>query len=97
VLKVLRENDPQSYGYRHVCRLLDDFTHLGPDGTCTCLVFEAIGLSVLDLYHALPGAMPLPLLKRLCKHVQVLHAVCYVHDKQKKSDPTSKISVPPPP
>lgn len=79
VLKALQESNPQSCGYRHVCQLLDSFTHQGPNGTHICLVLEALSLSVLDVYRALPGAMPLPLLKRVCKHV--LRALCYLHEE----------------
>ncbi|KJA15913.1 hypothetical protein HYPSUDRAFT_91667 [Hypholoma sublateritium FD-334 SS-4] len=79
VLKVLQETNPQSSGYRHVCQLLDEFTHQGPNGNHVCLVLEAMSLSVLDVYCALPDAMPLPLLKRVCKHV--LRALCYLHEE----------------
>ena len=79
ILKVLQERDPRSSGYRHVCLLLDNFTHQGPNGNHICLVLEAMGLSVLDVYHALPGAMPLPLLKRVCRHV--LRALHYLHEE----------------
>lgn len=78
MLKIIREKDPQSSGYRHVCQLLDNFTHQGPNGNHICLVLEAMNLSVLDVYRALPGAMPLPLLKRVCKHV--LDALQYLHE-----------------
>jgi serine/threonine-protein kinase SRPK3 len=38
-----------------------------------------MSLNFLDLYGALPGAMPLELLKRVCKHV--LHALQYLHEE----------------
>ncbi len=79
VLKILQETNPQSSGYHHVCQLLDSFTHQGPNGSHTCLVLEPMSISVLDVYRALPGAMPLPLLKRVCKHV--LRALCYLHEE----------------
>ena len=78
MLKVIQEKDPQSLGYRHICQLLDNFTHQGPNGNHICLVLEAMSFSVLDVYDALPGAMPLPLLKRVCKHV--LRALQYLHE-----------------
>jgi serine/threonine-protein kinase SRPK3 len=79
MLKVIAEKDPQSLGYRHVCQLLDNFTHQGPNGNHICLVLEAMSLSALDLYRStLPGPMPLPLLKRVCKHV--LRALQYLHE-----------------
>ncbi|KAF8903653.1 kinase-like protein [Gymnopilus junonius] len=79
ILKILRDTNPQSPGYHHVCRLLDDFTLKGPNGNHTCLVLEAMGLSVLDVYHVLRGPMPLPLLKRVSKHL--LSALSYLHDE----------------
>ena len=78
MLKLIREKDPQSWGYHHVCQLLDSFTHQGPNGNHICLVLEAMSLSVLDVYRAFPCAMPLPLLKRVCKHV--LRALQYLHE-----------------
>jgi serine/threonine-protein kinase SRPK3 len=57
----------------------DSFIHQGPNGNHICLVLEAMGLSVLDLYGVLPGAMPLELLKRVCKHV--LYALQYLHEE----------------
>ncbi|KAF8799940.1 kinase-like protein [Phlegmacium glaucopus] len=58
--------------------LLDNFTHQGPNGNHICLVLEAMNLSVLDVYRAFPGAMPLPLLKRVCKHI--ISALHYLHE-----------------
>ena len=78
ILKVTREKGPQSWGYHHVCQLLDNFTHQGPNGNHICLVLEAMSLSVLDVYRAIPGAMPIPLLKRVSKHV--LRALQYLHE-----------------
>jgi len=64
VIKILQKSNPQSCGYCHVYQLLDDFTHKGPNGTHICLVLEVMGLSILDVYRALPSAMPL--LERVC-------------------------------
>lgn len=60
------------------CHLHDSFIHQDPNGNHICLVLEAMDLSVLDLYGALPSAMPLELLKRVCKHV--LYALQYLHE-----------------
>lgn len=79
ILKVLQKSNPKSSGYGHICYLHDNFVHQGPNGNHTCLVLEAMGLSVLDLYGALPGAMPLEFLKRVCKHV--LQALQYLHEE----------------
>ena len=76
MLKVIGEKDPQSLGYRHLCQLLDNFTHQGPNGN---LVLEAMSLNALDVYRAvLSGPMPLPFLKRVSKHV--LRALQYLHE-----------------
>ncbi|KIM40282.1 hypothetical protein M413DRAFT_446459 [Hebeloma cylindrosporum] len=80
-LKVLQESNPRSPGYAHVCHLLGSFILQGPNGNHIWkpyLLLEAMGPSVLDLYGTLPGAMPLELLKRVCKHV--LHALQYLHE-----------------
>ena len=79
ILKVLQKSNSNSAGYGHICHLHDSFVHQGPYGNHICLVLEAMGLSVLDLYGALPGAMPLELLKRVCKHV--LHALQCLHEE----------------
>jgi serine/threonine-protein kinase SRPK3 len=79
ILKVLQKNNSHSPGYGHICHLHDSFIHQGPNGNHICLVLEAMGLSVLDLYGALPGAMPLELLERVCKHV--LYALQYLHEE----------------
>lgn len=75
ILKVLQKSDPHSSGYGHICHLHDQ----GPNGNHICLVLEAMGLSVLDLYGALPSAVPLELLKRVWKHV--LCALQYLHEE----------------
>lgn len=66
MLNVIREKDPQSWGYGH------NFTHQGPNGHHICLVLEVMSISVLpvDVYRALSSAMPQPLLKRVTKHVR---------------------------
>jgi len=79
ILKVLQKTNPHSSGYGHICHLLESFIHQGPNGNHICLVLEAMRLSALDLYGALPGAMPLGLLKRMCKHV--LPALQYLHEE----------------
>ncbi|KNZ77031.1 Serine/threonine-protein kinase SRPK3 [Termitomyces sp. J132] len=78
LLKLIRECNPKSQGYAHLCQLLDSFTHQGPNGNHVCLVMEAMSLSALDVYRALPGAMPIPLLKRLSRHI--LFGLQYLHE-----------------
>ncbi|KGO41776.1 hypothetical protein PEX1_082190 [Penicillium expansum] len=43
ILTHLRDGDQYQIGYDHVCHLLDDFEHSGPNGTHVCLVFELVG------------------------------------------------------
>ncbi|OGM43953.1 CMGC protein kinase [Aspergillus bombycis] len=43
ILTHLRLGDHHQLGYRHVCHLLDDFEHRGPNGIHVCLVFELMG------------------------------------------------------
>ncbi|TDL23733.1 kinase-like protein [Rickenella mellea] len=99
ILKVIRDKNPQSFGYRHVCQLLDDFTHEGPNGNHICLVLEAMNLSVLDIYRSIPGAMAIPLLKRISKHVllalQYLHEECDIIHTDIKGDNILMTGTPP--
>ncbi|KAK0619505.1 kinase-like domain-containing protein [Immersiella caudata] len=43
ILKHLRDGDRTLAGYKHICHLIDDFEHEGPNGTHVCLVFEVMG------------------------------------------------------
>ncbi|KAL3435230.1 kinase-like domain-containing protein [Aspergillus tetrazonus] len=43
ILRHLRNGDREQLGYNHVCHLLDDFEHSGPNGTHVCLVSEIMG------------------------------------------------------
>ncbi|KAL2846415.1 kinase-like domain-containing protein [Aspergillus pseudoustus] len=43
ILTHLRNGDRDQLGYNHVCHLLDDFEHIGPNGMHVCLVFELMG------------------------------------------------------
>ncbi|KNG83928.1 CMGC protein kinase [Aspergillus nomiae NRRL 13137] len=43
ILTHLRRGDRHQLGYNHVCHILDDFEHRGPNGTHVCLVFELMG------------------------------------------------------
>ncbi|ESK96782.1 serine protein kinase sky1 [Moniliophthora roreri MCA 2997] len=75
VLKIVRDGQPKSPGRHNVCQLLDDFMH---HGRHVCLILEPMGFNVLEIYRGYCGAMPLPLLKRVSKHV--LHALQYLHE-----------------
>ncbi|KAL1838626.1 hypothetical protein VTJ49DRAFT_2463 [Mycothermus thermophilus] len=43
ILKHLRDGDRKLVGYKHICHLVDDFEHHGPNGTHVCLIFELMG------------------------------------------------------
>ncbi|CAI7592512.1 unnamed protein product [Penicillium discolor] len=43
ILTHLRNGDQEQMGYDHVCHMVDDFEHSGPNGTHVCLVFELMG------------------------------------------------------
>ncbi|KAF9041465.1 kinase-like protein [Panaeolus papilionaceus] len=77
-LKVIQERNPNSEGYHHICQLLDSFTCKGPNGDHVCLIVEPMKLTAFDIYRSLPGAMSLPLLKRISKHI--LTALQYLHE-----------------
>lgn len=50
-------------GSSYVCQMLDYFTHIGPNGTHTCLVLELVGPNVAEfvdcygMYNRLPATL----------------------------------------
>jgi hypothetical protein len=48
-MRHIAQADPSHSGYQHMVQSLDSFTHVGPHGQHTCIVFESLGESVLDL------------------------------------------------
>lgn len=79
ILRTLRDTNPKAPGYRHICHLIDDFVHEGPNGPHICIVTELMGPTVMDCYRCVPGAMPLYFVKRLAR--QMLLALQYMHDE----------------
>lgn len=79
ILRTLRDTNPKAPGYRHICHLIDDFVHEGPNGPHICIVTELMGPTALDCYQCVPGAMPLHFVKRVTK--QMLLALQYIHDE----------------
>lgn len=67
-------------GSQHIVRLLDDFSHVGPNGVHTCVVLELLGPNIPAVIEAqfadarLPGAIA----KRTCK--EVLLALAFLHE-----------------
>jgi serine/threonine-protein kinase SRPK3 len=82
IMRTLSRNIDSSHpGHKHIVRLLDDFSHDGPNGTHACLVYELLGLSVSTVTERrfaddrLPGALA----KRVCK--ETLLAVDFLHQQ----------------
>eukprot|EP00698_Gefionella_okellyi_P022804 TRINITY_DN7613_c0_g1_i1.p1 TRINITY_DN7613_c0_g1~~TRINITY_DN7613_c0_g1_i1.p1 ORF type:complete len:606 (+),score=155.71 TRINITY_DN7613_c0_g1_i1:52-1869(+) len=65
-----------------VVRLLDNFTHKGPNGLHVCMVFEVLGsnlLSLIKLYNY--RGIPLAVVKRLC--FQIMQGLDHLHRNSK--------------
>lgn len=73
-----RNNNSLHPGRRHIVRLLDDFSHAGPNGTHSCLVFELLGPSVATVIEN-DGRLPGVLTKRACK--EMLLAVDFLQEQ----------------
>lgn len=70
-----------SLGARHVIRLLDEFIHRGPNGDHLCMVFEALGSSLLGMMRAngwqgIRLAQVREMAKQLLLGLDHLHRVC---------------------
>ena len=79
ILRILRDGNPESLGYRLISQLKESFVHKGPNGDHICLVMEPLGLSLLDIYRGFLDAMPLILVKRIATHV--LQALRYIQEE----------------
>ncbi|KAM9966468.1 hypothetical protein ACTFIR_006684 [Dictyostelium discoideum] len=81
-IKILNAISKYNAQDKCVARLLDHFTHRGPNGRHYCMVFELLGNNLLDLikHHRYRG-MPITLVKTLMK--QTLIALDYIHTKCK--------------
>lgn len=78
LLKRIVSANPDHPGRRFVVSLLDSFTHIGPNGTHVCMVFEVLGENLLGLirrYHH--KGIPERLVKQITK--QVLLGLDYLH------------------
>lgn len=76
-----RNNDSLHPGRKHIVRLLDNFSHVGPNGTHPCLVFELLGPSVATVVEdILPdGRLPGVRAKKVCK--EMLLAVDFLQEQ----------------
>ncbi|KAN0015489.1 hypothetical protein ACTFIU_008222 [Dictyostelium citrinum] len=81
-IKILNTISKYNAKDKCIARLLDHFTHRGPNGRHYCMVFELLGNNLLDLikHHRYRG-MPITLVKTLMK--QTLIALDYIHTKCK--------------
>ncbi|KAF2070313.1 hypothetical protein CYY_008366 [Polysphondylium violaceum] len=77
-IKLLKSVSDHNAADRCVTRLLDHFTHRGPNGRHVCMVFDVLGNNLLDVIknHRYRG-IPLTLVKSIIK--QVLIALDYLH------------------
>jgi len=91
ILRHIAQAMPSHLGYQHVVKLLDDFMHVGPHGEHSCLVFEALGESVLNFQkRSTNGRLSLELVRSIaCQTLlglDYLHRVCgLVHTGMSRS------------
>lgn len=78
ILQHIAKADPLYPGHQHVVKSLDSFTHTGPHREHTCIIFENLGESVLDLVKRWEkGRLPLELVWSIAK--QTLLGFDYLH------------------
>ncbi|KPI35537.1 Serine/threonine-protein kinase SRPK [Cyphellophora attinorum] len=76
-IKSINELHP---GEAHVLGLLDHFKHEGPHGSHLCLVFKAMGPSLIEYRRLFPLLrIPIPILKKIAR--QMLLALSFLHTK----------------
>ena len=86
----LKESDPAfkekgGYGIEdcHTVQLLNSFIHSGPNGQHFIMVFEILGVNLLEIMKRYDyKGIPLPLVRRMAKQVIIgldyLHRVCRI-------------------
>lgn len=78
ILQHLKSADTKHPGYRHIVRMTHRFTHSGPNGQHSCIVFEPLGESVLHLQkRSKNGRLPLDIVKAIAR--QTLLGLDYLH------------------
>src|SRR5271156_7030054 len=78
LLEKIATANPSHPGRQHIVSLLDHFEHSGPNGQHICLVFEALGESVLStLKRYQYRGLPTHIIKQITK--QVLLGLDYLH------------------
>ncbi|WAQ86144.1 hypothetical protein PtA15_6A774 [Puccinia triticina] len=70
--------NPSHPGHANVVRLLDHFTHEGPNGTHTCMLFEPLGENLAALSQRFGRyGMPAPLVRQIGR--ELLRGLDYLH------------------
>lgn len=69
--------------YCYVVQLLNSFVHFGPNGKHVCMVFEVLGVNLLEVIkHYNYRGVPLPIVRTIARQVLIgldyLHRVCSI-------------------
>jgi len=78
ILQHIAQANPQHPGHPHIVKIFDSFVHAGPNGEHSCIVFEALGQSVLGFQkNCKDGRLSLEIVRPIAR--QLLLALDYIH------------------